>query len=586
MNTFVIKQKNKLCNICIAEHAPYTANTAAGELIRCLSIQAGETLELTIGAPKAGDICVGAKSEGCESDELRLKVEDEILWVDGGKRGVIYAAYELLERLGCRFFAEDCEVIPAKEELILPGNLDVVQKPIFEYRNAFWIGATPKTAPKFRLNSLLGYDIPDVWGGGITYEGFVHTLGYLAEMDKVPCDFGEFGDNQPCLTSEKTYQTVMKNLRAALEKHPDASIASVSQNDSTGKGRGCNCPNCMALNEAEGSYMGSLLPFVNRVAEELEDEYPELAIDTLAYRYTRRIPKTLKARDNVIIRLCSLECCFSHPLDECKTSVLEIDDINFADCLRQWADHSDRIYIWDYTTNYRNYHGSFPNFQVLRKNLRFFADNNVKGVFEQGNQQTINGEFGPLRTYVLSKLLWNPYMSEDEYRRHVIEFMEAYYGAGAPMIQNFMARLIKAVEDVHFGIFYLDPTELFLDLDTEGTRIERAEAFLKKGRSDFAKALKAAETGDQRRRIKLSEIQLDLYEWYLENAKKEETEEGTEARTAAEASVRAAGKKLYAKAISHGITYMNEDDGRVNSFLKEEPDYLTPPYKWGFIPRS
>ena len=39
-------------------------------------------------------------------------------------------------------------------------------------------------------------------------------------------------------------------------------------------------------------------------------------MDTLAYRYTRQAPKTIKPADNVIIRLCSIECCFSHPLAE------------------------------------------------------------------------------------------------------------------------------------------------------------------------------------------------------------------------------------------------------------------------------
>lgn len=584
MNVFVIKQNDKLCNICLADQAQLTAHTAAGELVRCLSVQAGMTLELNVGTPQEGCICVGAKSEGCEVDELRLKIEDGILWVDGGTRGIIYAAYELLEHLGCRFFAEDCEILPEKEELTVPLDLDVIQKPVFEYRNAHWIGANPKTAPKFRLSSLLGADIPKVWGGGITYEGFVHTIGYLAEMPKVPCNFGEFGDNQPCLTDEETYRTIMKNLRANLKKHPDANIASVSQNDCTAKGRGCTCAKCAALDEVEGSPMGSLLPFVNRVAEDLEDEYPNLAVDTLAYRYTRKVPKTLKSRNNVIIRLCSLECCFSHPLDECKTSVIEIEDINFADSLRQWADHSNRIYVWDYTTNFRNYHGSFPNFQVLRHNLRFFADNNVKGVFEQGVQQTISGEFGALRTYILSKLLWDPYMSEDTYQTHIKEFLEGYYGAGAPMIQSFLDRLTRTVKDTHFGIYYLDPTEVFPDPDVEGTKIERAESFLKKGRIEFAEALKAAKTSEQRRHIKQSEVQLDLYEWFLENARKEETEEGTAARVAAEANVRAAGKRLYAKALSFGITYMNEDDGN-NTFLTEEPDYLMPPHRWGFVPR-
>lgn len=573
MGTFVIKKNNLVCDICIAETAHHTAVTAAGELVRCLSVQTGKALELKVGVPKKGDICVGGKSGDCEEEELRLKVENGILWVDGGIRGILYAAYELLERLGCRFFAEDCEVLPVKEELILSAEFAVNQKPVFEFRFTDWSGANAKTAPKMRLNSLFT-SIPKALGGAISYEGFVHTLGALAEME------GDYTDRQPCLTDEKTFQTVIKNLRERLKAHPDALIASVSQNDSHEWSGGCTCPNCVALDEAEESPMGSLLSFVNRVAEEMKTDYPKLAIDTLAYRYTRKPPKTLKTRENVIVRLCDIECCFSHPLDECRNAEAgSSDGMNFVESLKSWTEHSDRIYIWDYTTDFWNYHASYPNFQVLRQNLRFFADNHVKGVFEEGCAETASGEFGALRTYLLSKLLWNPYMSEETYQEHMTEFMDAYYGAGASMLRCFLERLERAVKDVHFGIGFSDPTKVYQDPDEEGTRIERAESFLKKGRQEFAMALKMAETSEVRKRIMQSEIQLDVYEWYLERAKLEETGEGTLERKEAEGALRAAGKKLYGKALSFGITHMAEGCCMVTA----EPDFLTPPTEWGWV---
>ena len=260
--------------------------------------------------------------------------------------------------------------------------------------------------------------------------------------------------------------------------------------------------------------MGSLLPFVNRVAEELEEEYPNLAIDTLAYRYTRKAPATLKARHNVIVRLCSIECCFSHPIAECNAATDKVEDGSFADCVREWANHCERIYIWDYTTNFQSYHNCFPNFNVLRQNARFFADNNVRGLFEQGDGQTINGEFGPLRTYLLTRLLWDPYMDEETYERHINEFMEGYYGAGWKNLRRFFDRLHTAAKDVHFGIYFKDSVKYFVDTEVEGTRLEQAASFLKKGREDFEAALKEA-VGEQAIRINRASIQLDLYQWYL-----------------------------------------------------------------------
>ena len=63
--------------------------------------------------------------------------------------------------------------------------------------------------------------------------------------------------------------------------------------------------------------MAPVLQLVNRVAEAVEKEFPDKAVETLAYQWTRQPPKTMRPRPNVIIRLCSIECCFSHPLATC-----------------------------------------------------------------------------------------------------------------------------------------------------------------------------------------------------------------------------------------------------------------------------
>ena len=511
-------------------------------------------------------------------DELRIKAADGILWIDGGKRGIIYGAYELLEQLGCRFFAEDCEVLPVKETLAVSSDLHIVQKPVFEYRSTSWKGATVGMAPKLRLNTCHFGSIPESFGGGLHYQGFVHTLGDLSEMEKIN---GEYTDRQPCLTDEKVFQNVVKNLRKKLAEDPTAAIASVSQNDSHEWGRGCSCEKCKALDDAQGTPMGSLLPFVNRVAEELEADYPDLAIDTLAYRYTRKAPATLKARHNVIVRLCSIECCFSHPIAECSASTDKVEDGSFADCLREWAKHCDRIYIWDYTTNFQSYHNCFPNFNVLRQNVRFFAENNVRGLFEQGDGQTTNGEFGPLRTYLLAKLMWDPYMSEETYQNHIDEFMAAYYGVGWKNIRRFFDRMQAAAKDVHFGIYFKDPTAYFVDPEIEGTREEKAASFLEKGRADFAAALASADA-KQAEHINRAQIQLDLYEWYLLNGKLQTLAQDDPAKKEVEAELYTVGANLYAHAITYGIFSMFEY-WKTPTLIQKVPDFLSEPAEWGLV---
>ncbi len=572
MENFVIRQKEYLCGICVPKQAVLSAYTAAGELVRCLSVQCGAVPKLHYGEPETGDICVGADPTGYSSDELRIAVRDGILWVDGGERGVLYGVYELLERLGCRFFAKDCELLPKADVLTLPADTEIRQKPLFEYRNTSWC-PDPLLAPKLRLNGLVDDgEIPAAWGGGQKYLGFVHTLGELAELEPIN---GEYTDLQPCLTDEKTYQTVMKNLRRKLKEFPDATIASVSQNDAHEGVEGCQCPNCKALDDAQGTPMGSLLTFVNRVAEELQPEYPNLAIDTLAYAYTRKATKDLRARDNVIIRLCAPACSVTEPLETASES--------FTDDLRKWAQRCNRIYIWDYTTCFLSYHNPFPNFNVLRQNVQLFADNNVRGVFEQGNHQTANGEFGALRAYLFGKLLWDPYMSEQEYQRHIDEFMAAYYGPGAGYIRSYFDRLQGCAHGVT-TVNFPDPAVLFLDPDTEGTTEERAAAFLRRGREEFAKARKLADP-QQNRHLLQSEIQLDLYEWHLLNDRMNAEKDAAAAQDVKKA-LYDVGVQLYTKLVACGITLTQEDIFHRSKFGRIIPDFLELPYEWGKSPES
>ena len=126
------------------------------------------------------------------------------------------------------------------------------------------------------------------------------------------------------------------------------------------------------------------------------------------------------------IRLCSIECCFSHPLndDGCE------DNLAFRNTLKEWAKICKRLYIWDYTTDFAHYLTPFPNLNVLWENVRFFRENNVAGIHEQGNLQARSGEFGELRAYLLAKLLWNPDMERQEYDALMDEFLRDYYGPG------------------------------------------------------------------------------------------------------------------------------------------------------------
>ena len=255
---------------------------------------------------------------------------DEYVNIIGGNgRAVYYGVVRFLEDFaGTRFFTYELETHTA-DPVTLPETISIDFKPVFEYRYTSWnaMSRDPLFCLKSGMNGNHG-GITEELGGRISYASGlgVHTFDVLSESGY---PYPGNGPN-PCLTSETVYQTVLKNVRAALAKDPTVNIISVSQND---KEEYCHCASCAAIDEEEGSPAGTLLRFVNRIAEELEDEYPNVTIDTLAYKYTRKAPLITKPHKNVCIRLCSIECHFNHPIttETCSTCSKFCNDLGTED---------------------------------------------------------------------------------------------------------------------------------------------------------------------------------------------------------------------------------------------------------------
>jgi hypothetical protein len=172
------------------------------------------------------------------------------------------------------------------------------------------------------------------------------------------------------------------------------------------------------------------------------------------------------------VRLCSIECCFSHPLQSCQ------ENRSFRDDVEAWSRASDRLYIWDYVTNFAHYIMPFPNLDVLQPNVKFFVQHGVKGIFEEGNYAPGGGgEMAELRAYLLAKLLWNP---DCDVAKARLEFLEAYYGPAAAPIGEYLDLLHNKVqrENIHLRI-YDPPTSAYLSPDL----IQRADALFDQAES-------------------------------------------------------------------------------------------------------
>ena len=131
------------------------------------------------------------------------------------------------------------------------------------------------------------------------------------------------------------------------------------------------------------------------------------------------------------------------------------------DDLRKWSEIAPHLFIWDYIVNYYHYIAPWPNFQVLGPNIETFRQHKAIGIFEEAQYQSPGAEFEELKSWVVTKLLWNPQQNTDSL---VQVFVDAYYGKAAPKVMEYY-RLCQSLvtPDVHYGIYIREGHEIYTD---------------------------------------------------------------------------------------------------------------------------
>lgn len=431
--------------IVIDPNATEIDRKAAEELRHYLEAITSARIPIVDDGAFEGDRLIGIGSAGnasgfpveidwaaLERDGFALKSHGNGLYIAGGNgRGSLNGVYTILEEyLGCRKLSKDVCHIP-KMETIPFFEIDRTDVPQFTYREILMPDLYDDGyALWHKLHNA--EDRKKAWGMYVhTFDDLVPPETYFEEH---PEYFAEVNgertpDSQICLTNPEVFDLVVAGLKKRMAKRPDALYWSVSQNDTYNP---CQCPGCRKLDETHGGHAGSLLRFVNDVAR----IFPEKTISTLAYQYTRAAPKGLEPEPNVNIMLCTIECNRSRPI------AWNVEEGSFPHDIVDWGKLTDNIYLWDYVVQFRNYIDPFPNLRVLQPNIRFFADNHIKMMFQQGSGGS-RSEFHELRTYIIAKLLWNP---EADVETIIKDFTDHYYGKAAEAIRTYIDVMHDALE--------------------------------------------------------------------------------------------------------------------------------------------
>jgi hypothetical protein len=232
------------------------------------------------------------------------------------------------------------------------------------------------------------------------------------------------------------------NARADAAGLPRTWLYDISQADNYDW---CQCAQCQELITKEGANSATLLTFINRIAEDVEKEFPDVSLTTFAYMPTVKPPATIRPRPNVLIRWIdwggfSVQPDSSKPL---RTQKERVENL-FA-----WGKLSPSLALWDYGLS-GGLGGIAPAavpfnpVPVLADDYRLLAEAGVsaQAFHESEDIDTwwLESNFKPLYNYMVLRLMANPSLNVSD---EVQKFMEVYYGPAAkPMraLYDFLER--------------------------------------------------------------------------------------------------------------------------------------------------
>jgi len=350
-----------------------------------------------------------------ESAKIKDKTEKEFL-------GTYKAVTSFLEdEVGVRFLLPGTNglYVPKHAELKVDAGLNITASPGIPYCYGRLYGDI-----SIAHNHL---DIPfyKTYGGHSYYDAVpvekyaqTHPEYFVLSGGKRVPAFGKenYQRNHLCISNPEVQELMLKEMEMQLDLGYE--WVQLAQTDGY---RPCECRKCKAI---AGADRGEALWIVHRsLAEEMKKRRSGKKIVILSYGPTRLPPKTFdKFPDNVVIEMCSYA-----PED-----------------FEGWEKYGVEKVVYVY--NWGTYHplGFLPKRSPAwcAKQLRLFAENNVRGIYKCGFGDSIGLE-GPVY-YVYGKLLFDP--SADP-QALADEFYRAAYGRAASSMKYFFDALHKRLDN-------------------------------------------------------------------------------------------------------------------------------------------
>ena len=414
-------------------------------------------------------------------DAFHIVSDRQNLYLIGSnKRAVLYAAYERLEKLGCRWPSfginpdldayKKCEEYVPKKTFLTIGPLHERHKAAFKLRGFVGqprFGNTPiqmidwmaKNKMNYFLFSYPGeYDRADEWRQQVVIEGAVrrgfiiavghHSFSYFLDKETVAKEHPEYlalkngvrstQNRQICVSNPGAIETTAENIISYLTRHPEIDVFSFYPDDGLDW---CECDLCRSSLKWSGNHKSQLATdsyqrFFNAVHSRVMKMFPEKVMDRLAYVHFGPVPvkEKMPLQTTLTYAVYWYRWWYRDPI--IPGGYLG----NVTEEIKHWADAvPGGVMIYEYYGGGASSHWQgFQLHHLMAKEISLYKSLGARGLITAGFWKYKDET--ALVNYTLARLLWDSKADPD---RIVADFAEARFG---PKAAPFMAQYYDEME--------------------------------------------------------------------------------------------------------------------------------------------
>lgn len=405
-----------------------------------------------------------------------------------------YAIYEVLDRLGCRWFmpSELGEEIPELKTVAVP-LMDYSGAPGTLYRGVWYADG----AFKRRTRNIGSQAESSYIAAGHALEGYVTKEQREQHPEWRAIIKGKPSNLRLKWSQPGVQQAVADAIIAVLDKQYQPSIslspedgAEFDESDDTKWDAGEYDP---VMNGP--SITDRYIKFCNIVAEKVTAKYPEVKLGFLAYVQYAQPPIREKLHPNLVPMFAPINYCRAHAMiDNCPSRS------RVKPMIEGWGKASPNgVAYYNYMFNLAEYSAPYPMIHQMKSELPIIYANNTRYWMPEG-MSNFDQVFPGL--YLTIRKAWNPNADSDAILN---EFFTRFYGAAEkPMRQ-------------YWTLF--DNQWINVDEHTGGgwDYVRRfTPEFMKQARTVMDEALASTRTIKEYRRVKMQDENLHQFELFMQ----------------------------------------------------------------------